>query len=113
MAKKSEITREYEFLKVDGRYFKPEHKGEHLCYVEVKEEEFKNKVELVKKIAGKLKDSLDQEAVLKEALSKLDEEYLEQILGALEHPTKQVKAKTREHHCVDLKVGKLTIPIIN
>ena len=111
--KKSEITREYEFLKVDGRYFKPETDGDQLKYIEVSEKEYKNKVVLVKKIANKIKDSLDREKVMTEALSKLEEEYLEQIWGALNHPTKNIKAKTREHHCVDMKVGKMIIPIIN
>ena len=110
--KKSEITREYEFLKVDNRYFKPVPDGEKLQYIEVNKKEFEGKVALVKKIANKLKDSLDREAVLGEALSKLDNEYLEQIWGSLNSPTKH-KVRTRRHHCVDMKVGRLIIPLIN
>ena len=100
-------------MKVDGRYFKPVHEVERINYVEVKKEEFENRVKLLKKIAEKLKDSLDKEAVLIEALSKLDDEYLERIWGSLNNPIKKIKPRTRKHYCVDMRVGKITIPIIN
>jgi len=111
--RKSAITREYEFLKVDGRYFKPIREGDSLRYEEASESEFNNRVKLLKNIAAKLKDSLDREAVLTEALSKLEDEYLESIWGALTNPVRKPKVKTREGHCVDLKIGKLIVPIID
>lgn len=110
--KKSIITREYEFLKVDGKYFKPVKEGEALKYVEASETEFNNRVKLLKNIAAKLKDSLDREAVLAEALSKLEDEYLESIWGALNNPARKPNVTTRRHHCVDMKIGKLVVPIV-
>jgi len=112
MKKKSEITREYEYLKVDGRYFKPNRQGEKLLYVEVKPEEFEKRMNLVKVIADKMKNHLDKEAVLLEALSRLDDEYLENILGKLNSPRKKVTITTRKHHCVDMRVGGYTVPIV-
>lgn len=110
---KSEITREYEYLKVDGRYFKPQMEGERVRYIQTTKKEFNYNVALMRKIVEKLKDSLDKEAVLLEALSKLDSSYLERLWGVLNNPIKKVKPRTRKHHCVDMKVGKLVIPIIN
>lgn len=110
--KKAVITREYEFLKVDGKYFRPVREGEALKYVEATETEFNNRVKLLKNIATKLKDSLDREAVLTEALSKLEDEYLETIWGALTNPARKPKVTTRKHHCVDMKIGKLVVPIV-
>jgi len=109
---KSEVTQEYGFLKVDGRYFESVPDGDRLKYLEVDKKKVDGKINLVKKIAEKLKDKLDREKVLCEALCKLDIDYLEQILGTLNSPVKK-KIQTRKHHCVDMKIGKFVIPLIN
>jgi len=108
---KSDITQEYGFLKVGNKYYKPSPDGERLNYKEVTKKQFDNQVKLLKQIANKLKDSLDRELVLIEALSKLDDDILEKIWGKLNLPNPQ-KAKTRKHHCVDMKIGGVIIPIV-
>jgi hypothetical protein len=110
---KNELTQEYGCLKVDGKYFKPVEEGERLRYIEISKKEFDNRLSTIKKIAEKLKDSLDKEAVLMEALSKLPETHLSGIWVALNNPIKKVKSRTRKHHCVDMKIGNWIVPIVN
>lgn len=112
--KKSEITLEFGYLKVDGRYFELDEKTpERARYIEVSNNKVKAKIKLLSEIAEKLKENLDANAVLMEALSKLPEEYLTNIHNAVYNSKKKVKPKTRKHHCVDMKVGKMVIPIIS
>ena len=73
----------------------------------------KKKIDIAKEITEKLKNSLDKEAVLMEALTKLDIAYLENLHNALYNSKRKVKPKTRMHHCVDMKIGKMIVPIID
>jgi len=113
-APKSEVTMEYGCLKIDGKYYEATPDGlDRLRYVEVSKKKFDEKVSVIKKIADKLKNSLDREAVLMEALSKLSEEELSGVWTALNNPLRKLKPKTRRHHCVDMKIGNWVIPIVN
>ena len=94
--KKSEITREFEFLKVDGRYFEIKNNKERVSYVEVPKKKVEQRIKLLKEVTSKMKDSLDKEAVLMEALSKLPYLELKQFYNALFR--KKIKPKTRKHH---------------
>ncbi len=111
--KSEEIRKHYGYLIVDGKYFKANIDGSETTFKQVKESEVKKKIKLMEDISEKLKDSLDKEAVLMEALSNLEEEYLEMIHDSLHNSKRKVKPVTRKHHCVDMKVGKMIIPIVN
>lgn len=113
MTKKSELTKEYGYLKVDGKYFEINNKiSDRVSYLEVSEDQVKKKIKLAKEITEKLKNSLDKEAVLMESLTKLQTDYLEQIHNSLYNSKRIIKPKTRAHHCVDMKIGKLIVPIV-
>lgn len=110
---KSEITKEYGYLKVDGKYYEFNEKSpERTSYLQVDQKKVKEKIGLAKEITEKLKNSLDKEAVLMEALTKLPAGYLEQIHNTLYNSKRVTKPRTRRHHCVDMKVGNLVIPIV-
>lgn len=111
MKTKSEITREYEFLKVDGRYFEMRPMGEKVSYVEVPKKRVEEKIKIIKEITNKMKSNLDKEAILMESLSKLNMNELKKFHKALY--INKIKPKTRRHYCVDMKVGKLTLPIVD
>ena len=112
--KKSEITKEYGYLKVNGKYYEFDEKSpERTSYKEVDNKKVKAKIEICKEITEKLKESLNKEDVLMESLTKLPQAYLEQLHNALYNSKRKIKPKTRRHHCVDMKVGKLVIPIID
>ncbi len=110
---KEKIERKYGYLIVDGKYYELNTEGSATAFVEVNKKKVKKKIKLMEEISNKLKDSLDKEAVLMEALSNLDEEYLEMIHNNLHNSKRKAKPITRKHHCVDMKVGKLIIPIVN
>lgn len=113
MVKKNELVREYGYLKVGGKYYKFNEGKDYTSYIEVSPIEVKKKISIAKEIAEKLKNSLDREAVLMESLTKLDLTYLEHIHNSLYNSKRTVKPKTRAHHCVDIKVGNLVVPIIS
>jgi len=111
--KKSEITKEFGYLKVDGKYYEFNEKSpEATSYLQVSPEKVKKKIKIAKEITEKLKNALDKDAVLMESLTKLPQEYLELIHNNLYNSKRTIKPKTRAHHCVDMKVGKLVIPIV-
>ncbi len=111
--KKEKIERRYGYLIVDDKYYELSTEGSVTSFIEVNKKKVKKKIKLMQEISDKLKESLDKEAVLMEALSDLDEEYLEMIHNNLYNSKRKVKPVTRKHHCVDMKVGKLIIPIVN
>lgn len=112
--KKSEITKEFGYLKVDGKYYEFNEKAtERTSYLQVDAKKVKEKISLAKEITEKLKESLNKEAVLMESLTKLPTNYLEQIHNTLYNSKRKAKPRTRRHHCVDMKVGKLVIPIVD
>ncbi|KKK94482.1 hypothetical protein LCGC14_2682430 [marine sediment metagenome] len=69
--------------------------------------------EKLKELAERLKENLDGEAVMIEALSKLDDGALEQIHNVVFNIKRKTKVKTRKHYCVDMKVGRYIIPIVD
>lgn len=98
---KSEITKEYGYLKLNGKYYEFNEKADHTSYIEVKKEKVEKKIEFVKEIVEKLKEDLDKKAVLIESLIKLPQDYLEQLHNALYNSKRKIKPKTRRHYCVD------------
>ena len=115
---KKEIKKEFGYLVIDGKYYKPKSMRGKNIFEEVSKTKVKRNLKLINEIVKKLKDSLDKEAVLRESLMKyVDDEYgdkwLRDIHNALYNSKRKVKPKTREHHCVDMKVGNIIIPIVD
>ena len=111
---KEKILMEYGWLKIKNKYYRPEAIKEYgrPGYVEVDGKTMTKRITLLKEIASKLKASLDPEMVIMEALGKIDsDEYLENIHNALYNSKRKIKPKTRRHHCVDMKIGKMMLPI--
>lgn len=111
---KDKVIMEYGWLKIGNKYYKPEVIKEYgrPGYIAVDNKKVEKRIKLLKEIAEKLKASLDPEMVIMEALSKIDDElYIESIHNALYNSKRKVKPKTRRHHCVDMKIGKLMLPI--
>lgn len=112
--KKSEITKEFGYLKVDGIYYELNEKvSDRVSYVQVDKKKVEEKISLAKEITEKLKECLNKEAVLMESLTKLPVSYLEQIHNSLYNSKRKIKPKTRSQHCVDMKIGKMILPIID
>jgi len=113
MKNKQELVKEYGFWIINGKYFKPDVTKDGKCAMtEVSKKEVMRKGKQLKELTEKLKENLDSEAVMMEALSKLDDLALEQLHNAVFNIKKKIKAKTRKHYCVDMKVGRFVIPIV-
>ncbi len=108
-----EIEKHYGYLIVDGKYFDLDSDGSETIFKQVKKSEVKKKIKLMEDLAKKLKESLDSEAVMMEALSKMQIEELESIHDKVFNIKKKVKPITRSHHCVDMKIGNFIIPIVD
>jgi len=113
-----DIRHEFGYLIIDGKYYKSKMVRGKTIFEEVSTVTVKKSLKLVDEIVDKLKDSLDKEAVLRESLmryanDKDGNEMLRDIHNALYNVKRKVKPKTREHHCVDMKIGNIILPIVD
>jgi len=99
-------------LKINKEYYKVSYKDGRPYLEKVKKKDVERKLKLVGEMTDKLKDSLNQEIVMKEALGKMRLKELEK-LNKMIISGKRYKPKTREHHCADMKVGNFIIPIVD
>ncbi len=115
MKDKKEIEKQYGFWIIEGKHYKsaPLSKDGKAVLVEVSEKEVKKKIKKLKELAERLKENLDGEAVMIEALSKLEDEALEQIHNVVFNIKRKTKIKTRKHYCVDMKIGRFVVPIVD
>jgi len=80
----------------------------------VLKKQIKDKLRKVKKIVKELKAGVDVEAILEEKLmSNFDDKLLEKLYNLLFKSKRKYKIRTRKHHCVDLKVGRMIIPLVD
>jgi len=109
------IEKLYGLLVIDGAYFKLDHsKQGQMIAIPQDKKKVDAKLAKAKEMAAKLKDSLDGEKVLTEALMiNFEDKDFEKLYAQLFKSKRVYKAKTREHHCVDMKVGNTIIPIVN
>lgn len=110
---KEVIEREYGFLKIGNKYYEQKEEQQRVFFVEVKKHKVDAKVKMMKEMAEQLEKSLDRTSVLMEALSKLDSTQLELMHNIIFNAKKKVKPVTRRHYCVDMKIGKMILPIVD
>jgi len=79
---------------------------------EIKKSEIKKEEKMAEEIAEKLKKHLDQKAILKEAVIRLEKKEMEKLHNMLFKSKKKYKPKTREEHCADMKIGNYILPIV-
>lgn len=105
------IEHKNNLLYVQGKPFKIKTVDNEMKFIPVKNKDVEKKLVLVDKLSKKLKDSLDQEKVMKEALMNLHFDYLKKLDKML-NSKRKYEPKTRDHHCADMKVGNFVIPIV-
>lgn len=104
----------FEYMKVDGKYYKFDSKDGKNTLVQVSKKEVDSHMKMAKELAENLKDSFDASKVLTEIfMTKYDKEHLEKLHKTVFKGKRKYKPKTREGHCVDMKVGNHIIPIID
>ncbi len=110
---KNVIEKKYGFLMINEEYYEETHKDGKPIFKKISKKRIKNAEKMAAEIAEKIKDSLDREKVIRESIMKLEIPELESLHNTVFNAKRKVKAKTREHHCVDMKVGNFILPIVD
>lgn len=106
------FEKRYNYLVHKGKYYEITNERGDVTF----KENTKNalaRINKAKKMANILQNSLDKEAVLVEAIMKLSNIDLDILYHNLTKSKRKFKPKTREHHCVDMKVGNFVLPIVD
>ena len=112
-AKVIEIKRAYDYLIIGKKYYKELEKDGRMFWEEIQNKDIKELEKKNKQIVEAIHMKLDREKVLGESLRKLLPEDIEKLWNLIYTSERKYKAKTREDHCVDMKVGNFVIPIVN
>ena len=110
---KHEVQKKYGMLIIDGEYYEESSKDGKPIFTMASKAKINKAEKMAKEIAEEIKDSLDREKVIREAVMKLDLNDLEQLHNVTFNKKRKAKAKTREHYCVDMKVGNFILPIVD
>jgi len=108
----NKVEREFGYLKIGNKHYELiiNRDSDGLQkFVEIKD--YDKRLALAKELTQKLKKNLDKEKIMMEVLMKSKNLKMLQDLKK-ELTKKSTKPKTRRHHCVDMKVGKFILPIV-
>jgi len=104
----------FQFFKVKNRYYKSSSKDGKTTFVLVSKKDVEEQLSMSNKLAEKLKDNLDANKVLVEVfMTRYSKTELDKLYKYVFKSKKKYKAKTREGHCVDMKVGNAIIPLVD
>ena len=112
MAEIKDVEKKSGFLVIDGEYWEIADKDGHPIWIKGDQKKIKKRLKLIDKLASKLKTSLDREKIIREALYALDEADIKKLNKMLFKSKIRYKPRTRQHHCADMKVGNMIIPIV-
>jgi len=110
---KIEFEKKWNYLVKDGVYYEWENRDGKAVLVLADKKKIDEKEVKVKEIAKKIKEGLNPEAVITEALMQIGDKDIEKLYKLVNSTKRKYKPKTREGHCVDMKVGRFIIPIVN
>ena len=108
-----EFDGKWGYLVIDGKYYQHDEKDGKLILKEVPDKKIKAMEKQAEKIADALKEHLDVGKVLKEAVMRLKEKDIKKLHRVMFESKREYKPKTREHHCVDMKIGNYILPLVD
>ncbi len=98
---------------VNGKYYQLSSTDGAPVFKQVSTKEVKSREKMARELATKLKDGVDAEKILVESfMVNFSEKDLKGVYKAVFKGKRKLKTQTREHRCVDLKVGNFIVPII-
>jgi hypothetical protein len=107
------IEGRFGYILIDGQYYKGATKDGKPIFKKISNETVNRRIKMAREVAQEIKGSLDPEAVLVESIMKFeDHKDIEKLHNIVFNSKRQHQAKTRAHHCVDMKVGNFIIPIV-
>lgn len=106
------IEKIHKYLVIGGEYYAISHIDGKPDFTKISKKTIEKIEKKVDKIAEELKRNLDSKAVLKEAIFNLEEKEIDKLYNSVFKSKQKYKPKTREHHCVDMKIGNFVLPIV-
>jgi len=107
------IEKKWNYLVIDGKYFDIDYEDGKPIFKEVEKKKINQKLRKVEEIIKELKKGVDVEAILEEKLmSDWNDKILDKLYNLLFKSKKKYKPRTRRGHCVDMKVGRMIIPLV-
>jgi len=104
------IEKRYGYFVFEGKYYEMKGSVNNGEFKMVEVKDIQDKINKAKEITEKLIDSLDGKKVLMESIMRLGKSDFNTLYrNAIE---KERNAVTREHHCVDMKIGNFVLPIV-
>ena len=106
----------FQYIKIKGKYYKMSETGKDgvETFIEVPAKDVNEQMKIAKKLANTLKDNLDANKVLMEIfMSRYNIKDLRKLHDMIFKSKKKYKPKTRDGHCVDMKIGNHIIPIVD
>ena len=113
MKEEIKFEKKFNYLVFKGKYYEFKSKDGKPIIAEVNKKVVEEKLKKVKQIAVKLKEGFDTIAVLTEKLMQMDDKSLNTLFKLLFKSKRKYKPKTREGHCVDMKIGRFILPIVD
>lgn len=98
---------------IKGEYYEQRFRDGEPYLKKIPKTKIKVQLKLGEEIAEKLYDKIDAKKILLEALMRIDIKEVEKLHRMLFQDKKKYIIKTREHHCVDLKVGNFILPLVD
>jgi ABC-type branched-subunit amino acid transport system substrate-binding protein len=99
---------------IDGDYYEWTSRDGQPVFKRIDKKEFRKWEKDSEELASELISHFDGELILKEALMQIpkrDREKLKKLLRQKKEGVRDYKIKTRQHRCVDMKIGKFVLPI--
>ena len=106
-----EIQRKYGYFVIDGKYHDMKGNAGSGKYEFKEVKGVEERIEKADEIAEELVKSLNGKAILMESIMKMTKHDINTLYNNA--ITKKYKPKTREHECVDMKVGNFVLPIVD
>jgi len=113
MTENMELEKKWGYIAMGNKFYEIKSRSGKPTFIEVPIKKIKEQQKLAGKIAAKLKDSVDGEKILMEQFMHFKMKTLEQLEKIVFSEKRKYKAKTRSHHCVDMKVGNFIIPLVD
>jgi len=112
MVKEIIMERKYGYVMINGKYYEEDVNNGKANFKKISTKKVHKELEMSKEIADKIHDKLDRKSVIIESIMRLDEKSIETLHNIVHNEKRKVNAKTREHHCVDMKIGNFILPIV-
>ena len=103
----------YKYLIIDDVYYESDMIDGKTILVPVPKERLEKEIKMGTEIVDKLKDDTDVKKILMEAVMQLEDKDREKLHKLLFKSKKKYVVRTRDDHCVDIKLGNFILPIIH